>query len=214
MEITFQICTHIYQNERIHDEVLDDLCLKSILPDSIRKKAIEYRNYQLRYQYGKTITLSEVSSELCQVYNEIEVGFAFFYGKDNVRYQGNISNITLEKAIEEYLDPQATGIVKVDIMILADAGEVYRENNLRFTMYSNEEGHEAHVHISDTQHTFERRYFLKTDEDKKIWGSPKKSDIKRYKRIIHQNKKSFLKYWNEATNGISVDLDYVLGNVD
>lgn len=214
MEITFQIYTHIYQNERIHDEVLDDLHLKSILPDSIRKKAIEYRNYHLKYQYDKATILSEVSDELCQVYGEKEIGFAFFYGKENVRYQGNISNIRLEKAIKQYLDPEETGIVKVDMMILADAGEVFRENNLRFNIYPNEKGHEAHVHIFDTQNTFERRYFLTTEVDKKVSGKPRKNDIKRYKKIIQENKEIFIKYWNEMTTGIVVDLDYVLGNVD
>ena len=78
-------------------------------------------------------------------------------------------------------------------------------------MYSKEAGtHNApHVHV-DIRHEVSGSFSL-IDGKQLSDGKISKKDKKKIEKVITDNKKKFLNYWNQHTDGLTVDLNQALG---
>lgn len=113
-------------------------------------------------------------------------------------------------ALWQFLDRPDT--LHCVFMFIASAGDVFRQDNLRFYMHSNEQGHNTpHVHVcigGDKELSvsiLDGTWLAGCRPNKKVW--------KQIQDIIRDNQETFVQAWNMQTNGLSVDLDYCLGLV-
>lgn len=105
--------------------------------------------------------------------------------------------------------------VEVQLLVCADAGEVGRDDGIRYFIRSKEAGqhNEPHVHV-DIQHTESGTFSLITGEQLQKEEKVKEKNARKIKDMIFKHQKEWLKYWNEHTDGLSVDLNQVLGLIN
>ena len=120
----------------------------------------------------------------------------------------------VSKPVHYYLNlhgRDASEIVYVQLLLNMDAGEVFEDDGIRYYIRSREHGKhsEPHVHV-DVRHEKEASYSI-IDGRQLAGDKIKTSDDKRIKRKINGNKKQLIKYWNEHTDGLTVDLNQVFG---
>lgn len=105
--------------------------------------------------------------------------------------------------------------VEVQLLVCADAGEVGRDDGIRYFIRSKEAGqhNEPHVHV-DIQHTESGTFSLITGEQLQKEEKVKEKNARKIKDMIFKHQKEWLKYWNEHTDGLSVDLNQALGLIN
>ena len=123
-------------------------------------------------------------------------------------------DLLFNEALCKYLDKESKGEIKVAFYLCEDAGEFYREKNLRFWFHSKElcRHNERHVHVTDTNH--DREATIRILDGKMLDGNLISKDLKKARDIIESNKKDLLIYWNTKTDGMIVDLNNALGITD
>lgn len=105
--------------------------------------------------------------------------------------------------------------VDIQILVSADAGTVFENHGIRFYINCREgkRHNEPHVHVDIRQVEGSGSFSLITMEQ--LSGSKiRKKDQKIIKETIENNKKDFLIYWNEHTDGLDVDLNQALGLIN
>ena len=99
------------------------------------------------------------------------------------------------------------------LMLNNSAGEFFRneDDGIRYFIRSNESGHGPHVHVSYKNEAWASIYI---DTGKIRDGSLPAKVYKTAKKRILANKEKLLDYWNNNTNGIHFDINYLFANQD
>ncbi len=225
MDLNFKISVHAYAAEQLFDCVL--------VPDSdyygVRgKEMIE----PLRRVNGKDIIINNVSNDYTveELWNWI----------DDMLYGEGIGNgIDKHKIVEKYfifndlrysIDYPDRPVIYylhrmgvsekdeffIQLLICYDEGDVLREDGIRYYMNSHEgvEHNIPHIHV-DVRHEVSGSFSLidgerLTDEYE---GKFKGKDLARIRERIFDNRREWLEFWNEHTDGLTVDLNQVLGTI-
>ena len=105
----------------------------------------------------------------------------------------------------------ASDIVDIQLLLNMDAGEVFEDDGIRYFIPSKEQGRHnwPHVHVN-VRHEKEASYSI-IDGSHLAGDRIKSSDEKKIRKKINENKKQLLIYWNEHTDGLTVDLNQALG---
>lgn len=100
------------------------------------------------------------------------------------------------------------------LVFSGDAGEVFRNEDAGFRYFfrSHEGNHHniPHVHVN-FEHEYDASFSLK--DGAMIAGNMPSKQQKRVKQKIMENQETLVEQWNEQTDGIRFDLDYLLGSI-
>ena len=93
---------------------------------------------------------------------------------------------------------------------LSVAGDIWREDGVRYYMHSKEAGshHEPHVHV-DYRHEATASVAIKDGE--LLDGVLPLKVLKRVRKRIMDNQKFLFECWNKMTDGLYVDIDHYFG---
>lgn len=219
MNIVFLIESHVYEEERLRDEMLDEslgddiescgiVGPETIIP--LRKK----RNPKVSFVYTEQTTLGDAIDAIYNEYGYLELDkifwprIAFLY--KGIRYWVDDIQANFQTIVNRYLDPQETGLVHVAIYVSADAGRICEENGIRYYMNSRERGkhNEPHIHLRALDSCEEAVIIIRTGE---IIGDFPKKLIKKARKKVRENERFFFEQWNALTDGLKVDINRYLG---
>lgn len=118
-----------------------------------------------------------------------------------------------DKPLEYYLNRMgktAEQEIEVQLLVSANAGDVCRDDGIRYYMNSREAGSHniPHVHV-DVCHKDSGTFSLL--DGSQLSGDVKAKDRAKIKAMIHRHQQEWLVYWNEHTDGLNIDLNQVLG---
>ena len=101
--------------------------------------------------------------------------------------------------------------IEIQLLLCMDAGSVFEDDGIRYYMNSREAGKHnlPHVHV-DIRHEDSGSFSI-IDGKQLSKEKIKSSDVKKIQRKIAAKKEELIKYWNEHTDGLTVDLDQALG---
>lgn len=218
MEICFEIEVHIYAEERLCDEFLEDGASCGILGPEVVLPLRRNRNCILSYQYvEETATTGDaIHAIIHRVEGDNEENYAvtddcvrFLYGSE--RYLVANKMLNLHGLIEKYLDPEESGKVRVQILVCADAGTVCCEDGIRYYMHSRKAGkhNEPHVHVRDTGHKYSASLAL--SDGRVLVGKFPGKLLKKAQKKLAQEQEYFYQCWQAMTDGLVPDINYRLG---
>lgn len=226
MDYTFHITVHVYAEERLNDNILTlhsknygivgkeiiaplrkingkEYCLKDVSSEFSVNELWNWIDLKL---YGKTSEENNDTLSFVQEYNIVEKYLLF----NHLRY--TVTNT--HKTLRYYLDKMGVSeeeIINIQLLVSSNAGTVFQDDGIRYYMYSKEAGthNSPHVHV-DIRHEVSGSFSL-IDVKQLSDGKISKKDKKKIEKVINDNKKELLNYWNLHTDGISVDLNQALG---
>lgn len=225
MDYMVHINVHVYAEEKLEDSVLTPhsknygIIGKEIISPlrKINRKDYLLKNVQNEYSvcelwdwierklYENVFTPDNVLN-FVREYNIVEKYLVF----NNLRYTVGDES----KPLKIYLQKMGvleTDIVNLELLVCADSGTVFKDDGIRYYMHSKESGKHnvPHVHV-DIRHE-QTGSFSIIDGTQLSDGKIKRSDKKRIQEKIKCKKKELLLYWNNHTDGLTVDLNQALG---
>lgn len=227
MNYRFYITVHVYAEERLDDRVLrlhsknygihgkdiiaplrkingKEYCIKNVQDMFSVEELWKWIDFKL---YGNSLKSQNNNIlDFVEEYNIVKKYLIF----NNLRYTVEDTN----KPLLYYLHKMGiseTETINIQLLINSDAGSIFEDDGIRYYMHSKEAGkhNTPHVHV-DIRHEVSGSFSL-IDGKQLSDGKIKKSDVKKIKRMIINKKKEFIKYWNEHTDGLTVDLNQALG---
>lgn len=221
MNYIFHITVHVYAEEKLDDRVLVlhsknyGIVGKDIITPLRKINGKEYyiKNVQDVFKieelwdwidfklYGNSDIIDFV-----QEYNIVEKYLIF----NNLRYMIEDTN----KSLLFYLHKMGileTEKINIQLLINSDAGTIFKDDGIRYYIHSKESGRHntPHVHV-DIRHEVSGTFSL-IDGIQLSGEGIRKSDVNKIKNMIKSKKKELIKYWNEHTDGLTVDLNQALG---
>lgn len=222
MKILLVIETHVYAEDRLRDEMLeeslgDDIETCGIIGPDIIFPLRKNRTPRIVLEYTENTTIRDVVNA---IYNEF--GFAeldavllprISFLKAGLRYWIDDFNASFQPLVEKYLDPKNTGEVFVAAYVSSDAGRICEEDGIRYFMNSRERGkhHEPHIHLLALDSCDEAVIIIKTRE---VIGDFPRKLIKKARKKVEQNERFFLEQWNVLTDGLKVDINRYFGLIN
>lgn len=222
MRTLLEIETHVYEEDRLRDEMLEEslgedietcgiIGPETILP--LRRN----RNPRIALEYTETTTIRDVVNAVYNVFRYtlqdtvVLPKIAFFCG--DIRYWIDDLDANFENLVDRYLDPQKTGAIHVAAYVSGDAGRICEEDGIRYFMNSRERGrhHEPHIHLLALDSCEEAVIIIKTRE---VIGDFPRKLVKKARRNVEKNEKFFLEQWNVLTDGLKVDINRYFGLVN
>lgn len=227
MNYTFYITVHVYAEGKLDDSVLalhskkygivgkeiiaplrkingKEYCIKNVQDIFKVDELWNWIDYKL---YGNSLKAENNNIlNFLQEYNIVEKYLIF----NHLRYTIEDTN----KPLLYYLHKMGiseTETINIQLLISADAGTIFKDDGIRYYMHSKEAGkhNTPHVHV-DIRHEVSGSFSI-IDGKQLSDGKIKKNDIKKIERMIMNKNKEFLKYWDEHTDGLTVDLNQALG---
>lgn len=225
MQIQFVLHPHLYAEDELQDWAFNDTENCGILSPEEFGALWNHRDYEVPFSYDEETTIGEVLKFITNVliediYDDDDQFFFSRYFKrvyflgGTERYHPNDNTAVFQSLLEKYFDPEQTGIVHIEILASIDAGNIWRENSLRFDMHSHEGNrhNEPHVHVWDKQSDEEASISLSTLII--LDGSLSSKSYKKAKSIIRNNQDYFITCWNDLTDGLALDIDHHLGLIN
>lgn len=218
MNVTVKLEIHAYAEEKLRDEMLDDLPFYGIHGPEIMRPLSEKRGCCFSLEYDETTHASDVMKAVKQTIwgrdGEPEgssTSYSFLQNKERYYITDNTCNF--RKLLSKYLDPNNTGCITVCVLVSCDAGEVGSEWPLRFYVYSHESGrhNEAHIHVRDVGHRYEAS--VRISDGEIIAGELPAKYAKLAKRKILSDQAYFYNCWNTMTDGLKVDINHHYGYI-
>ena len=119
-----------------------------------------------------------------------------------------------EKPIAYFLHRMGHAIedtIEIQLLLCMDAGSVFEDDGIRYYMNSREAGkhNEPHVHV-DIRHETSGSFSIITGK-KLSKGKIKTSDVRKIQMMIANHQAELINFWNEHTDGLTVDLDQAFG---
>lgn len=227
MDLVFHITVHVYAEESLDDRVLilhsrnygivgkeiiaplrkingKEYCIKNVQDVFKVKELWDWIDFEL---YGNSLkSENNTIIDFVHEYNIVEKYLIF----NNLRYTVDDT----DKSLLYYLNKMGmleTEKINIQLLINANAGTIFKDDGIRYYMNSKEltRHNTPHVHV-DIRHETSGSFSL-IDGRQLSDGKIKKSDIKKIKSMISNKRKELLKYWNEHTDGLTVDLNQALG---
>lgn len=212
MKVILVIETHIYAEEKLIDDLLDnslpnDIQSCGILGPEIVLPLRRNRHCELEFEYTEETTLKEVREAVIERLESTEsfVEIAFFSGEERY-WIGNI-NARLDTLLTKYLDTKNLGRIRVGAYVSADAGAVCREGALRYDVHSHESGkhNRPHVHVRTVSSDYEAS--IDIENGAVLAGNLPGKLLKIARKKILSDKGYFMKCWSEETDGLRPDID-------
>lgn len=125
---------------------------------------------------------------------------------DNVRYIVEDIKVPLKYYLNRMcFEPE--NAIDVQILLSENAGDVFRDDGIRYYMHSRESGkhNEPHVHV-DVRHEYFGSFSI-MDGRKLTDDHIKAKDIKKIQKRIADNREQLIEFWNLHTDGLTVDLN-------
>jgi len=123
----------------------------------------------------------------------------------------NFSTIEdIKKPLSYYLERMGVSEcqkVNIEILLDSNAGTIYEGDGIRYYMYSREYGKHnfPHVHV-DIRNEVSGSFSI-IDGKQLSDGKIKAKDRKKIENKINEKRNELIKYWNEHTDGLTVDLN-------
>lgn len=222
MRTLLKIETHVYEEDRLRDEMLEeslgeDIETCGIIGPETVLPLRRNRNPQIVLEYTETTTIRDVVNAVYNVFGYTEQDtvvlpkIAFFCG--DVRYWIDDIDANFENLVEKCLDPQNTGEIHVAAYVSGDAGRICEEDGIRYFMNSRERGkhHEPHIHLLALDSCDEAVIIIRTRE---IIGDFPRKLIKKARKKVEKNERFFLEQWNVLTDGLKVDINRYFGLIN
>lgn len=101
--------------------------------------------------------------------------------------------------------------IEIQLLLCMDAGSVFEDDGIRYYMNSRETGkhNEAHVHV-DIRHETSGSFSIITGK-KLSKGKIRISDVRKIQMMIANHQAELINFWNDHTDGLTVDLDQAFG---
>ena len=222
MRTLLKIETHVYEEDHLRDEMLEEslgedietcgiIGPETILP--LRRN----RNPRIALEYTETTTIRDVVNAVYNVFGYTEQDtvvlpkIAFFCG--DVRYWIDDLDANFENLVDRYLDSQKAGAIHIAAYVSGDAGRICEEDGVRYFMNSRERGkhHEPHIHLLALDSCDEAVIIIKTRE---VIGDFPRKLIKKARKKVEKNERFFLEQWNVLTDGLKVDINRYFGLIN
>ncbi len=209
------VTVHVYVEDHLADEVL----IKHSRSYGIHGKEIviplrRINNKTIRLKTSNSFTVEELWDKInAHLSRRGRIYSSTYYEKylvfNNLRY--SIEN--KDKPLHYYLQRMKVddnGLVEVQLLLNMDAGEVLDDDGIRYYIHSKESGkhHKPHVHV-DIRHE-KSAVFSLLDGEQLDGDKIKKKDITKIQNRLEERREELLKYWNEHTDGLTVDLNQAL----
>lgn len=227
MNYLFYITVHVYAEEKIDDRVLVlhsknyGIVGKDIIAPlrKINGKEYNIKNVQDTYKvkelwdwidfklYGNSLRAEHNDIiDFVQEYNIVEKYLIF----NNLRYTIEDTN----KPLLYYLHKMGiseTEKINIQLLVSSDAGTIFKDDGIRYYIHSKDSGkhNTPHVHV-DIRHEVSGSFSL-IDGSQLSGDGIKKNDVNRIRIMIKSKQKELIEYWNEHTDGLTVDLNQALG---
>ena len=222
MKINISIETHVFAEEKLQDEVLDEILADDIDSCGIVGPEIivplrRNRNPKIVFEYTEKTTLRNVVDAIYDEFGFLELDKAFrppvAFFVEKLRYWIDDSDANFLKVLDKHLDANNTGEIYAGVYVSADAGCICEEDGIRYYMNSRERGkhNEPHIHLRSVDSCQEAVIIIKTQ---KVVGKFPRKLIKKAKNKVKLEEKFFLEQWNILTDGLRVDINRYLGLID
>lgn len=211
MNIQIDAEIHMYARESLCDELLDDSNPNyGILGEANIKQLRKKKAFSIDFSYSENTTLGDVRLAISQEINcpEPVLELAFISGEK--RYYIDDPNTNFKHLLIKYFNPKSDKL-SVYVFISVDAGEICRDDGIRYCMYSHEgtKHNEAHVHVDIKGHGYAASVSILSGNI--LQGELPKKWHKKVKQKIEENKLYFLDCWNTKTDGLRVDINKDFG---
>lgn len=227
MDYIIRVTIHVYADEKLVDEVLvlhsknygivgkeiivplrksngKEYCIENVQKTFTVADLWDWIEYKL---YGGDLEPeNNVTFRFVQEYNVLEKYLMF----NGLRYTIEDINIPLIDYLYK-MGVSENEKLNVQILVSSNAGTVFKDDGIRYYMYSKEYGQHnvPHVHV-DIRHEVSGSFSI-IDGSLLSGEGIKKRDVSKIKKTIEKRKKELLHYWNEHTDGLTVDLNQALG---
>lgn len=227
MNFILHLTVHVYAEEKLDDRVLTkhsknygivgkeiiaplrkingkEYCLKNVQDNFNVEELWNWIDFKL---YGKSLKPENNKIlNFVQEYNIVEKYLIF----NNLRY--TVENT--KKSLLYYIHKMGiaeTETINIQLLVNSDAGTIFEDDGIRYYMHSKEAGkhNTPHIHV-DIRHEISGSFSF-IDGKQLSDGKIKKNDIKKIEKMIINNKEKLIKYWNEHTDGLTVDLNQAFG---
>lgn len=227
MNYTFHITVHVYVEDRLDDAILKLHSKNYGIPGKritapLRK--INGKEYCIK-NVQNTFSVEELWKSIdfklygnCSKDEENSI-LQFFQDGDivekylifnNLRYTVEDTNKPLIYYLHR-MGMSETEIINIQLLINANAGDVFKDDGIRYYMNSRETGKHniPHVHV-DIRHEASGSFSI-IDGKKLVGRNIRRKDERKIQKVIMDKKADFIKYWNEHTDGLTVDMNQALG---
>lgn len=222
MKTIIKIESHVYSQESLRDEMLDeslgnDIDSCGIIGPEIILPLRKNRNFEVLLEYTDDTTIQEVVDGICNKFGFLDFDEPFYprvaFISDNIRYWIDDFDAKFKTALNNHLDREKHGSISAGVYVSADAGSICEEDGIRYYMNSRERGkhHEPHIHLRSLDSCEEAVIIIKTGE---IIGDFPRRLIKKARKKVSENKEFFLDQWNVLTDGLKVDINRYLGLIN
>lgn len=226
MNYTFRITVHVYAEEKLVDSVLTlhsknygivgkeiiaplrkvngkEYCIKNVQDGFNVEELWDWIDFEL---YGNSLKSDDNILSFVQKYNILEKYLIF----NNLRYKVDNKKVPLSYYLKKMGIAEGE-MVNIQILISANAGTLFVDDGIRYYMHSKEYGKHniPHVHV-DIRHEMSGSFSL-IDGNQLSDSKINKKDVKKIKKMIKDNREKFIDYWNEHTDGLTVDLNQAFG---
>lgn len=222
MKTILKITSHVYEEDRLRDEMLDeslgdDIASCGIIGPEIILPLRRNRNPQILFEYTEKTTIRDVVNAVYNEFGFLELDeifwprIAFLYS--GVRYWIDNIDANFQTVVDKHLDPGKTGSIYVAVYVSGNAGSICEEDGIRYYMNSRERGkhHEPHIHLRSLDSCEEAVIIIKTRE---IIGDFPRKLIKKARKKVQKEERFFLEQWNTLTDGLKVDINHYLGLIN
>lgn len=225
MIILVHVETHIFAEEQLIDWVFSDTTGCGLLSPEDFGTLWNHQDSWIQLAYDDTSTVGAVQKDIINevirdIYDDDDQRFfdeyqrRFYFLNNKSRYSIADPNASFTRLLERYLDPEGTGTVYVEFLASMNAGQICREDNLRYYMNSHEGNrhNEPHVHVDD----------LKTHDSASISilnlivldGYLSNRSKRKAIQKIAQEQRAFIEFWNTKTDGLYVDINKYFNLID
>ena len=224
MNYAFHFTVHVYAEEQLDDRVLIPhnkfygIVGKDIIAPlrKINGKTITPIGFspdttiQFLWDWVDNLLYAQKSNietlNFIQEYGIVEKYLVF----NNLRYNIADSQKSLDYCLKK-MNASEKDVINIQLLVSADAGTVFTDDGIRYYMNSKEAGKHnvPHVHV-DIRHEASGAFSL-IDGTQLTDGKIKNKDKTSIKKMISDNQFKLLKYWNDHTDGLTVDLNQALG---
>lgn len=222
MNAIIKISCHVYAQEHLCDEILDenlgdDIDSCGIIGPEIILPLRRNRDLEISVEYTTETTIKDIVNTIYDKLGLLDLDCALHpriaFWSSEIRYWVDNIDALFETVVDKYLDPQKIGYVTAAVYVSGNAGSIFEEDGIRYYMNSREKGkhHEPHIHLRSLDSCEEAVIIIKTRE---VIGKFPRKLIKKAKQKVEKNEYFFLEQWNVLTDGLKVDINHYLGLIN
>ena len=214
MDYKIYVTVHVYVEEQLDTAVLKPhnknygINGKEIIAPLRKINGMEYCIGNVADEFTVEELWNWIDFKICG--NTLEYSFNKYLVFDNVRYR--VENTKLP--LSYYLDKMHYNVedtINIQILLSENAGEVFKDDGIRYYMHSKEAGkhNEPHVHVNVR---YEHDGTFSIIDGRQLEHSDiRPKDIRKIQMKIKENKEQLIEYWNLHTDGLTVDLNQKWG---